>query len=254
MDGDSLKALVVVAHPDDEILGAGIWMSRRSPGKVNILHVTDGSPQDMVDARAHGFSSRADYAAARRRELLAALNLLKIPVSNHFEFPLRDKEAYLNLPALVAYLDLLVRILKPDLVLSCAYEGGHPDHDAVAFAAASVAKRDRSFLHHEFPLYHSNGSGEMVSGEFLEYGIAPRMEQVIEFTPEDRELKKKLLACFPSQAEILSCFRLDSERFRAAPLYDFTEPPHPGPLLYERWGWGISGASWRQQASEALFG
>jgi hypothetical protein len=60
-----------------------------------------------------------------------------------------------------------------------------------------------------------------------------------------------MLDCFRTQQQILSHFRLDYERFRNAPAYDFGEAPHSGPLLYELWGWGISGSQWRSEAARA---
>ena len=51
---------------------------------------------------------------------------------------------------------------------------------------------------------------------------------------------------------MLAPFPLDEERFRAAPLYDFTRPPHPGTLHYERHPWGMSGERFRALARAAL--
>ncbi len=252
MAGDPLGTLVVVAHPDDEILGAGIWLKRRSQAPVHILHVTDGSPQDMHEARALGIRTRHEYASIRRKELLEATRMLGIPAANCLQFPLTDKEAYLNLPALVAHLDLLIRTLQPGLVVASAYEGGHPDHDAVAFAVSVIAQRTKAFEHWEFPLYHSDANGEMVTGRFI--GDESDSEEVVNFSAEERELKRQMLVCFQTQAEMLSRFTLERECFRRAPKYDFTEHPHPGPLVYERWGWGISGTVWREFATEALAG
>ena len=59
-----------------------------------------------------------------------------------------------------------------------------------------------------------------------------------------------MLACFRTQADILSRFDPVVERLRPAPAYDFTQPPHPGPLNYETWGWALTGARWRQLATE----
>jgi N-acetylglucosamine malate deacetylase 2 len=45
---------------------------------------------------------------------------------------------------------------------------------------------------------------------------------------------------------------LDVERFRPAPVYSFTEPPHPGKLFYENFDWGMTAERWRRLAAEAL--
>jgi LmbE family N-acetylglucosaminyl deacetylase len=134
------------------------------------------------------------------------------------------------------------------MVLSPSYEGGHPDHDTAAFAVARLRQGGLRFEHREFPLYHAAEGGEMISGEFLGGANA----ETLQLTPGEQSLKSQMLACFTTQQQILSEFRLDSESFRAAPNYDFTQPPHPGPLLYERWGWDISGEAWRDKIRESI--
>jgi hypothetical protein len=64
-------------------------------------------------------------------------------------------------------------------------------------------------------------------------------------SPEEQAIKTQMFAAYPSQAEVLKNFPVSEEMFRDAPTYNFRLPPHEGPLLYERWGWGISGAEWR---------
>ena len=44
----------------------------------------------------------------------------------------------------------------------------------------------------------------------------------------------------------------DAERFRPAPNYDFTRPPHAGQLFYEKFNWGMTGEQWRALAGRAL--
>jgi hypothetical protein len=46
-------------------------------------------------------------------------------------------------------------------------------------------------------------------------------------------------------------FATKFERFRVAPPYRFTRPPH-GALLYEQFDWGMDGARWRALAGAAL--
>jgi len=36
------------------------------------------------------------------------------------------------------------------------------------------------------------------------------------------------------------------ERYRWAPQYDFTAPPHEGRLYYENYPWGVKGARFRE--------
>ena len=245
------RCLIVAPHPDDETIGAGIWMDRQRGRHITVLHLTDGSPRDLANARASGFQSRRAYAAARRRELHTALRLVGVSSSQLRVFSYVDKETYLHLPELIARLAAILDELQPSLVLCPAYEGGHPDHDSAAFAVAAARRRVSSpFRHREFPLYHAGPGGAMVSGEFLH---GPHAEvEVCSLSEVEQDKKRAMLRSFTTQQEILKQFRLLHESFRDAPSYDFTRPPHEGKLLYEYWNLGVSGEHWLLRARQAL--
>jgi LmbE family N-acetylglucosaminyl deacetylase len=67
---------VIVAHPDDEVIGAGPRLPRCR--RAAFVHFTDGAPRDPRDATAMGFVTRLNYARARRRELTVGLTLAGI--------------------------------------------------------------------------------------------------------------------------------------------------------------------------------
>jgi len=203
----------------------------------------------MSDALEAGFTDRPAYGLARRKELRQALELVSIPDSCCHEFGCPDKETWLHLPDLISRLDSLIEELKPSIVISHTYEGGHPDHDSASFVVA-VAQRKYDFRAMEFPLYRSDSSGQMVTGSFIDNAGTVRGER-LELSDSERRLKADMLACFVTQANVLSWFDIGVEWLRPTPVYDFSRPPHPEPLLYERWGWGISGSAWRKKAAEA---
>jgi hypothetical protein len=65
-------------------------------------------------------------------------------------------------------------------------------------------------------------------------------------------MKKQMLEAFTSQQALLKTIPIRVERFRQAPRYLFTVPPHEGELDYERLCRKMSGAEWRAEAERAL--
>ena len=72
---------------------------------------------------------------------------------------------------------------------------------------------------------------------------------VLQLTAEEAKRKRAMLDCFTTQRATLAPFGVDREPFRRAPAHDFTRPPHPGALHYERYDWGMTGARWRSLAT-----
>jgi N-acetylglucosamine malate deacetylase 2 len=239
---------VVVAHPDDETIGCGAIL-RRLP-LVCVVHVTDGAPRDMSDAVALGLSSRDSYAMVRSAELRTALALAGVPPWRQVRLGMTDQTAAFALDELAHRLEPLLR--KVRIVVTHAFEGGHPDHDAAAFAVhaacALIAGRGPRPQIIEMPLYHAGDDGWALQS-FVPAG--QQAETVVVLSGDEQELKRRMIAAHSSQRAALSPFRLDRERFRSAPAYDFRELPNGGALLYERYRWGMNGALWRELAAGA---
>src|SRR5262249_22083245 len=129
----SSRMLVIAAHHDDETVGTGALLYHRKA--VSVIHVTDGAPLDGKDSRAAGFTSREEYAQARKREAEDALAIASMGPSSIIRLEFFDQSVCFRLSELVAALLQIFEQLEPDSVMTHAYEGGHPDHDSVAFAA-----------------------------------------------------------------------------------------------------------------------
>jgi len=209
-----------------------------------LVHVTDGAPRMLADAAAAGFDTPAAYAAARRGELMAALRIAG-GSPELVELGVVDQDASLDMAGIARRLVQLFRAHGTEAVITHAYEGGHPDHDAAAFAVHAAAGQ-RPVL--EFAGYHADAAGALVTGRFL-----PGPEAlIVTLTDAERAQKRAMLDCFETQAAILGAFDAGTESFRLAPTYDFTAPPVAGRLNYECWGWAMTGARWRELARGAL--
>lgn len=250
---DASRMMVVVAHPDDETIGLGGQLARLCG--IRILHVTDGAPADMRDALEHGFSLREDYAEARRLELAAAMELAGIGRERLSCLWIVDQETPFRMAEVALRLTELFRRENIAAVFTHTYDGGHPDHEAVGFAvhaAAHLLERAGSTPPAlvEFPLYHLR-DGQVIGQEFPRLPEYAGRELVLELDDERMQTKLKMLAAHVTQRRMLSSFRSTIERFRAAPRYDYASLPNGGELLYERYGWGLSGQAWLVQTQAA---
>jgi LmbE family N-acetylglucosaminyl deacetylase len=138
-----LSAVIVAAHPDDEVLGAGGLMSMlaASRARLRLVAVTDGE-------RSHqGHSAPAVLARRRTAETAAALRALGAEAAEVIRLRLPDTR-------LAAREDDLAEALAPlvagfDLCLAPWDGDMHPDHEA----AGRAARRAAAGTFYSFPVW-----------------------------------------------------------------------------------------------------
>ena len=124
--------MLVFAHPDDETIAMGARLGRMA--RAHLVHVTDGAPRNEQDSRACGFRSFLEYRAARAAELACMLHQAHLDGMSRECLGIPDQQSALRLSALARDLADRIRAHSPEVIFTHAYEGGHPDHDACAFA------------------------------------------------------------------------------------------------------------------------
>lgn len=232
---DFKRVAFLSPHPDDVELCCGMLISRllRQGSEVNYYCITDGAPRPKLlslAARPPANLTQTKYAGIRHKESLKALRLMGVPSSCiHFlGFP--DLETYKHIASIVARLTEFLTLY--DTVVSCPFEGGHPDHDITRFSLACACLKASYYPQViEYSSYNSRGYQQF---------LRKRPGQVtLRATRAEVQLKQQIIRAFPSQRDEAVLFRNDLERYRPndkMPLthfHEYTLPPH-----YEHFTYG----------------
>jgi LmbE family N-acetylglucosaminyl deacetylase len=241
---------VIVAHPDDETIGMGGRLP--SLGALTLVHMTDGAPRDMDRLKKKGFDDAQSYSSARFRELDAAIGILGAHPLQRLRYDYPDGELVFRLVESVERVQTQLR--DKHVVITHAYEGGHPDHDACAlvtqYATHKLAKSGfNSPVRIEFASYFSL-HGRVRVGDF--WPDENNAGRVAHLTRDERRRKLEAMKAFKTQEWITKVFGVRREMYRIAPTYNFRVPPPPAFWLYDGYGWPITGQSWLRHATIAL--
>jgi len=186
------RALVVVAHPDDESFGLGgvIESLVRAGTDVSVLCLTAG------EASSHG--AGPDLKQVRAAELDAAARVLGVRstvLRHHPDGGLSD-----HLPALVTDVTTAVVQHEPDGLLVFGAGGGvtgHPDHEAATTAALTVAAdQGLPVLQWRLPDTVAHTLNDEFNAAFT--GFAPEELPIV--IRVDRRRQRQAIAAHASQA------------------------------------------------------
>lgn len=239
------RALVIVAHPDDECVAFGALLQRVA--RPMVVYCTDGAPFDPYFWEAR-YGSREKYTQLRKEEARSALQTLGIGdvtfLADHpqAQGQLVDQELFRTLRLTYRLLREIIALKAPTAVLTLAYEGGHPDHDSCNFLTSHLST-DAGIPAYEAPLYHRAGwAGQGINRRGLQRFITDSDNEIL-IVPTETEIERKRVMCeqYPSQGDFLGFFDIRREVVRPMALYDYSRPPHEGTLNYEAWRWRMTG-------------
>ena len=246
------RCSVIVAHASDEIFGAGCLISKLMD--VTILHVTDGIGVELDQRGQASLQESAHQAERIHEESVAALRLANVPEDKVIDFALPQYALSQRLTYLTRKITSFLQQSRANIILTHPYEGGHPDHDAIAFATHAALRilNENGFKPpdvFEMALYPSGKPVAKVP-EFLSRIDSESTTLLLD--ERSQKLKERMYACLRSQRDVAMASPSNFERFRRPPLYDFTRPPQDGKLHYGRFDWAISPDEWQALSTQAL--
>jgi len=238
------RILILVPHPDDEVVGAALAIRRalKSGSSVFGLDLTHGCPPKEAlwpwMRMRHGAR-----VATRRREAAAAAR--ELGITRLADDGLAARRLRHALPAAYRRVTDTIAAHAIDTLWVPAYEGAHADHDCANALAFAATREHPALAAWEFAEYNNAGQGPR--GRANEFPDVRGGETAVAPADEDEgRWKTRLLRLYRSEAFNLRSVSVRSksgggapfrESFRPLPRHDYTRPPHRGRLFYERFHW-----------------
>ena len=187
-----LEAAIVVAHPGDEAVSAS-WVMVRLQERASVYCLTKAS---------HGCPDGSGTVAAAA--------VAGVPAERCLNLGLPPCELARDLEALVWLTAAAVTAVRPRVLVTHACEGQSLDHDATAFAVHMTAR-----------LMMRSGAAPVVvevprprmAPESGAQDFLPRTAVRIEFGPESRKVKRRMLRCHRDEQPPVDGSHLHSESY-----------------------------------------
>jgi LmbE family N-acetylglucosaminyl deacetylase len=267
--------LILVPHPDDEVVAcaAAIGRAQKNDAEVFALYLTHGciAQETLWPWQRKHYEK---FVARRRTEAEECARFLGITPVGWSSRPARH--LWRELQVVADEIRTAITAHNINQLWIPAYEGGNADHDGlnavVNFLVQDFGKTGLAPLplaggvggglqteaHTSFsPSPTLSASEERINSapvalsvlEFAEYNFfngkansqafpyPNGTEQTITLSPEERAKKRAALEIYKSEKQNLNYVRTDRECFRPLAVYDYSKPPHPGTLWYERFHW-----------------
>lgn len=207
------KVLVTGAHPDDAYIGAAISI-RRNVENSHVLTVATGVMplrKFPVTTGGYTFQRHEEYSAQRLKEDRLAMQGLGLDLDTQYtNLQLHDLQTHLHIPKIVEAMQRIVEEKGIERIITHEVPQSHPDHEVVSFCAHYVGKRNGIEVW-EYPMYGFDDEGVERNREFLSAGHDPI--EIVKFTPEEVEFRKKGIEVYETQDYIRTQFAGDSETF-----------------------------------------
>jgi N-acetylglucosamine malate deacetylase 2 len=200
--------LAVLAHPDDESMGAGGLIVRHTRNDVMVHLVCATRGEQGWGGKPPGAAE--DLAKIRTTEMEAAATALALAGVELWDYPDggvdKSDQAEITQRILQA-----VTTVRPAAVITWGPDGGygHPDHIAIGrctdAAIAAIPEGDRPALYHmavdeQLAAFYSEAA-RLISpdGEALPAAVADHVDVVLDLSPDEVQMKLRAIYCHQSQ-------------------------------------------------------